>query len=139
MSTPREHHFIPAFLLKQWGGQNGKLIEYTIKHGKLIAKPVGPHSTGYEVDLYAFNELAPDVRQHIEQQFFNYADNIASIALERHLAGSREPWPPELLPPTGLAGAFCRPQNASAGFLADMVRTRNARPKSVTRVCLITA
>jgi hypothetical protein len=37
----------------------GKLVEYTIKHGKLIAKLVGPHSTGYEFDLYAFNELAP--------------------------------------------------------------------------------
>jgi hypothetical protein len=97
MSTPRDHHFIPAFLLKQWAGQNGKLIEYAIKHGKLIAKPVGPHSTGYELDLYAFNELAPDVRQYIEQHFFNYADNIASIALERHLAGSREPWSAELL------------------------------------------
>ena len=97
MSTPRDHHFIPAFLLKQWAGENGKLIEYTIKHGKLIAKSVGPHSTGYEFDLYAFNELAPDVRQYIEQHFFNYADNIASIALERHLAGSREPWSAELL------------------------------------------
>jgi hypothetical protein len=97
MSTPRDHHFIPAFLLKQWDRQNGKLVEYTIKHGKLIAKPVGPHSTGYEFDLYAFNELTPDVRQYIEQQFFNYADNIASIALERHLAGSREPWSAELL------------------------------------------
>jgi uncharacterized protein DUF4238 len=97
MSTPRDNHFIPAFLLKQWAGQNGKLIEYTIKHGKLIAKPVGPHSTGYEFDLYAFNELAPDIRQYIEQEFFNYADNIASIALERQLMGSREPWSAELL------------------------------------------
>jgi hypothetical protein len=97
MSTPRGHHFIPAFLLKQWARQNGKLVEYTIKHGKLIAKLVGPRSTGYEFDLYAFNELAPDVQQYIEQQFFNYADNIASIALERHLAGSREPWSAELL------------------------------------------
>ena len=88
MSTPRDHHFIPAFLLKQWAGQNGKLIEYAIKHGKVIAKPVGPHSTGYEFDLYAFNELASDVRQYIEQVFFNYADNAASIALERHSAAA---------------------------------------------------
>jgi hypothetical protein len=97
MSTPRDHHFIPVFLLKQWAGQDGKLIEYTIKHGNLIAKPVGPRSTGYEFDLYAFNELPPDVRQFIEQEFFNYADNIASVALERHLSGSHEPWSAELL------------------------------------------
>ena len=97
MGAPRDHHFMPVFLLKQWAGQNGKLIEYTIKHGKLIAKPVGPHSTGYEFDLYAFNELPPDVRQYVEEKFFNYADNIAAIALERHLTGSREPWSAELL------------------------------------------
>ena len=97
MGAPRDHHFIPAFLLKQWADPNDKLIEYTIKHGKLIAKPVGPHSTGFEFDLYAFNELPPDVRQYIEEQFFNYADNIAAVALERHLTGSREPWSAELL------------------------------------------
>lgn len=97
MTPPRDHHFIPVFFLKQWTGKDAKLIEYTIKHGKLIRKLVGPHSTGYEIDLYAFNELAPDARQFIEQRFFNYADNIASIALERHLTGSREPWSAELL------------------------------------------
>ena len=97
MGAPRDHHFIPAFLLQQWAGPNDKLIEYTIKHGKLIAKPVGPRSTGFEFDLYAFNELPPDVRQYVEEKFFNYADNIAAIALERHLTGSREPWSAKLL------------------------------------------
>jgi Protein of unknown function (DUF4238) len=57
MSAPRDHHFIPVFFLKQWVAENGKLVEYTIKHDKLIAKPVGPRSTGFEIDLYAFDEL----------------------------------------------------------------------------------
>jgi hypothetical protein len=51
MSTPRDHHFIPTFYLKQWTDPNGKLIEYTIKRGNLIAKPVGPRATGYETDV----------------------------------------------------------------------------------------
>jgi Protein of unknown function (DUF4238) len=93
MSTPRDHHFIPAFFLRKWAGANGKLVEYTRKHDKLIARPVGPHSTGYELDLYAFNELPPEVRQYVEQRFFNYADNAAASVLEQHLAGSRGPWP----------------------------------------------
>jgi hypothetical protein len=59
MSAPRDHHFIPVFFLKKWAGVNGKVVEYSIKYGKLIAKPVGPRSTGYEFDLYAFNELPP--------------------------------------------------------------------------------
>jgi hypothetical protein len=57
MSIPRDHHFIPAFYLRQWCDHTVKLIEYTIKHGKLISKPVGPNATGYEFDLYAFPEL----------------------------------------------------------------------------------
>lgn len=97
MGTPRDHHFFPAFFLKQWAGRDSMLIEYTIKRGKLIAKPIGPRSTGYEFDLYAFNELPPDARQFIEEKFFNYADNIAAIALERHLTGCTEPWSAELL------------------------------------------
>jgi hypothetical protein len=28
MNAPRDHHFIPAFYLKQWAGPNGKLVEY---------------------------------------------------------------------------------------------------------------
>ncbi len=40
MSEPHRHHFIPAFYLRQWHGADEKLVEYTIKHGKLIPKPV---------------------------------------------------------------------------------------------------
>jgi hypothetical protein len=97
MSTPRDHHFIPAFYLERWAGPNGKLIEYTIKHGELIAKPVGPRATGYETNLYAFHELPPDVRQFVEQEFFNYADRVASLALDLHLSGNQQAWTPELL------------------------------------------
>jgi len=87
---------MPVFLLKQWTGPEGKLIEFTIKSGKLIAKPVGPRSTGFEVDLYAFDELPPDVRQFVEEEFFNYADNIAAIAHERLLAHDLDDWSAEL-------------------------------------------
>jgi hypothetical protein len=96
MSTPRDHHHHPVFYLQQWVGPTGKLIEYTIKHGKLIAKPVGPRATGFETDLYAFPELPPDVRQYVEQEFFNYADRVAALALEKHLRGEVV-WAPELL------------------------------------------
>jgi hypothetical protein len=47
MNAPIDHHFMPAFFLAQWADGSGKLVEYTIKHGKVIAKPVGPRATGY--------------------------------------------------------------------------------------------
>jgi hypothetical protein len=97
MNAPVDHHFIPAFYLSQWAGQNGKLFEYTIKRHKLIAKPVGPKSTGYESHLYSFPELPPDTAQFIEDEFFRYADQTAYLALEIHLGRSSRPWTSELL------------------------------------------
>jgi hypothetical protein len=98
MSIPHDHHFVPAFYLQQWAGSNGKLVEYTIKHHKLIAKPVGPKSTGYEYDLYTFPELPPESAQFVEQKFFEYADRTASIALTNHLTNAGAPaWTAELM------------------------------------------
>jgi hypothetical protein len=98
MNTPRDHHFIPAFFLKQWVGSDGKLIEYSIKYNKLIAKSVGPQATGYEYDLYAFPELSPELAQYLEQKFFDYADRTASNALHLHLANaSRGAWDQETI------------------------------------------
>ena len=98
MSVPRNHHFVPAFYLRQWCGPDGKLIEYSIKHGKLIPKPVGANSTGFEFDLYAFNELPPEQAQYVEQRFFDYADRTASDALQLHVVGqTKTGWGPELI------------------------------------------
>jgi hypothetical protein len=98
MSTPHNHHFIPAFFLKQWAGPDGKLVEYSIKHEKVIAKRVGPNATGYEYDLYAFPDLPAETAQFIEQKFFDYTDRTASKALELHLANAdRSAWSVELI------------------------------------------
>jgi hypothetical protein len=97
MNAPVDHHFIPAFYLSQWVGQNGKLIEYTIKHDKLVPKPVGPRSTGYESHLYSFPELPPESAQFIEDEFFRYADQNASLALDIHLGKSTRVWTNELI------------------------------------------
>jgi hypothetical protein len=94
-NKPRDHHYIPVFYLKQWCGQNKKLIEFAVKHGNFIAKPVGPKGTGFQTDLYAFPELPPDMAQHIEDVFLKYADNTASLALEMQLSG-KDIWTNEL-------------------------------------------
>ncbi len=97
MNAPRDHHFIPAFYLSKWAKPpDAKLVEYTIKNNTLIAKPVGPRSTGYEKDLYSFPELPPESAQYLEQAFFNYLDDTASRALDIHLGGPGE-WTNELV------------------------------------------
>src|ERR1700730_7270679 len=97
MSYPIDHHFIPVFFLEQWAGPNGKLIEYSIKYGKLIQKPIGPRGTGFEAGLYSFPELPPDAAQFLEQTFFDYADRMASDALQSHLGSNSKPRTAELI------------------------------------------
>jgi Protein of unknown function (DUF4238) len=87
MNAPRDHHFIPAFYLKQWANGSGKVVEYSRKGGKLVLKPVGPRSTGFERDLYAFPELPLASAQYMERIFFAYADQKASDALEKDSLG----------------------------------------------------
>lgn len=97
-NAPRDHHFIPVFYLKQWTNPaSKKVIEYSTKHGRFVAKPVGPRATGFERDLYSFPELPPDLAQYIEAEFFMFADDKAAIALQKHLRGETGGWTNELI------------------------------------------
>lgn len=96
INAPIDHHFIPAFFLAQWADGSGKLIEYTIKHGKAIAKPVGPRATGFEPHLYSFPDLPADAAHFLESVFFNYADRVAADALRNHLSAAPVQWTAEL-------------------------------------------
>jgi Protein of unknown function (DUF4238) len=96
MSEPHDHHFIPAFYLTRWAREDGKLIEFTRKHNKLIAKPVGPRSTGFEVDLYEARDLPEAQRQYLEKVWFQYLDRTANEALKIHM-GEASQWTNELV------------------------------------------
>ena len=98
MSEPHKYHFIPAFYLRRWHGPDEKLVEYTIKHGKLIPKPVSADATGFQRDLYKFPELPSPLSQFLEKEFFNYADRTASQALEMLIDGvPKHLWSNEML------------------------------------------
>jgi hypothetical protein len=98
MSEPHRHHFIPAFYLRQWHGPDEKLVEYTIKHRKLIPKPVSADATGFQRDLYEFPELPSPLSQFLGKEFFNYADRTAADALNMLLDGlPKHLWSSEML------------------------------------------
>jgi Protein of unknown function (DUF4238) len=92
MSVPRKHHFIPAFYQKAWADAEGTLVEYSRPRDIVKCRPKTPAATGWERDLYAFPELPPEADQHIEAQFFQYADDVAAQALANLLAGNKIPW-----------------------------------------------
>jgi hypothetical protein len=43
----------------------------------LIAKPIGPDATGFEIDLYEAKDLPADQRQFLEKIWFNCLDRTA--------------------------------------------------------------
>lgn len=98
MSEPRKHHFVPAFFLKQWANpaHGNQVTESAKLLGKLVQRWRSEGATGWEYDLYAFQELPPHQRQHIEKVFFNYADNTGSQALTILLEEKRGAFSPEL-------------------------------------------
>lgn len=97
MSIPRDHHFIPVFYLKGWVNEQEKLIEYSRPYrNRFVAKPVGPRATGFQTDLYAFDECPPELAQYLEAEFLKRADDLAARALQKLLAGDLRPWTNEL-------------------------------------------
>jgi Protein of unknown function (DUF4238) len=97
MSEPRDHHFIPAFYLRQWATSNNLLCEFSRAHGSLHVKRVGPRGTAFETDLYAFPDLSPKDAHFLEKKFFGYSDQAAAQALEIHLGNSHRSWTAELV------------------------------------------
>jgi hypothetical protein len=97
MSIPRKHHFVPVCYLQQWCSyKDGKLYEFSIKHGKFVTKRVGPRRTGFQESLYSFPELPTEAAQHLESKFLQLVDSDAAVALKQHLKMTAELRPAKL-------------------------------------------
>lgn len=83
-NPPSKHHYIPAFYLKRWEGQQDqKLTRFTKPFGTDIqTKRLKAARTGFEVDLYTLEGYKPELAQQVETNFFAPIDHEASIALD---------------------------------------------------------
>jgi hypothetical protein len=86
MSEPIHHHYLPAFYLTRWAGNDGCVARFNRPYGKEVkAKRVSPKGTGFEPHLY----------QAMEKDFMAKLDTKAAEALallERGLP--EEQWTP---------------------------------------------
>lgn len=91
-NPPRKHHYLPEFYLKQWTGDDGRLVRYAAVPNGLHVRRVFPSQVGFEVDLYRRpGELEDEVKaQSLETQFFQPLDQDAADALTMLL--SPAPW-----------------------------------------------
>lgn len=71
MSSPRDHHFVPQFLLSRWCRPNRKLAVYTRVQGHVRISELHPRSTAFERDLYAFEKVPGTRQQAIETEFIS--------------------------------------------------------------------
>ena len=80
--TGQKHHYLPVFYLKQWAGQDGRLCEFSRPHKEVKPRMTHPAGAGYIHGLYTFDDVAPEIRDFLEQQFFLKADDRAHVALQ---------------------------------------------------------
>lgn len=97
INPPRKHHYIPSFYLKHWAGADHRVVEFSRPYRDVKSRRKYPSETGFEYDLYSFDELPPDAAQFIEKHFLMYADDKANKALENYLQIAAHPWTGELI------------------------------------------
>ncbi len=87
MSIPKDHHFLPKFLLDAWCGADGKLSAYSKPRGDdVIVKRYAPSAVGKQQDLYSLELLPPGDAQVIESDFLQRVDDYAARAFQKVFA-----------------------------------------------------
>ena len=87
MSDPIDHHHVAQFYLAGWAGEDGRLVVFTRKGGRLVEDRHTPKHTGYEPHLYSI-AAKPDDPQWVEREVMSKrVDGPASKVLTRLLSG----------------------------------------------------
>ncbi|QBM78197.1 DUF4238 domain-containing protein (plasmid) [Sphingomonas sp. AAP5] len=77
----RRHHFIPQFLLREWGDGAGDLVCYWPRgDGKVRSKPLSPKSVAYKDWIYETTGFSAEHAQQMEDIYFKLIDDRASNA-----------------------------------------------------------
>lgn len=88
MNQPIDHHYLPVFYLKQWCGDDGKVVRYYRPFRPVVASTVTPENTGYEPNLNTLEGFPTELRYSIETHYMGpVIDSPAANALALLLAG----------------------------------------------------
>jgi hypothetical protein len=84
----QDHHYIPQFLLRGWCNSSGLLTVYSRRAGRIVTSERNPKGTGFEPNLYAFEEVPSERRHVLEADFFGpHIDSRAAPVLKKMLDG----------------------------------------------------
>jgi hypothetical protein len=89
VNQPRDHHYVPRFLLSRWCKPNGKLTVYARAQGRIVVSDLHPRSTAFERDLCSFQKV-PLAKQHvIETEFMSRRiDDPAAPIMQKLVDGN---------------------------------------------------
>lgn len=85
VSDPQKHHYIPAFYLKQWAGEDGLICTMRKVPRGLSVLRKSPKATGFKRNLYSIDNVASEQAQLFESVFLKLTDNDAHTALTKLL------------------------------------------------------
>lgn len=92
-NPPRDHHYIPQFVLREWAVDAGKLWRYSKPvPNKLAAKRVSTGAIGFESFLYEVPGETPDKAQQVETRFMSSVDQSAARAHQILLGNKDWSW-----------------------------------------------
>lgn len=81
MSVPRDHHFLPQFLLEPWCGADGKLTAYSKPYKDVVVTGrYAPSEVGKQADLYTYDGVPHGHAQVVETVFMQKVDSDAAQA-----------------------------------------------------------
>jgi hypothetical protein len=70
MNSQNNHHFIPAFLMREWeGGVDGKLSAMRWRRGQVVQDRYKAKSVAKQRHLYAIEKSGPEPNQALEREF----------------------------------------------------------------------
>lgn len=84
----QDHHYIPQFLLRGWCNKAGILTVYTRRNGLVVTSERHPRATGFEPNLYALEQVPPERKHVVENEFFSpHIDARAAPILKKIVEG----------------------------------------------------
>jgi hypothetical protein len=82
----QDHHYIPQFLLRGWCNQNGTLTVYSRPEGRVVTSERNPRGTGFEPNLYTYDQVPLEKRHTIETDFMTpHIDTPAALIVKKIL------------------------------------------------------
>jgi hypothetical protein len=88
MADSQDHHYVPQFLLRGWCNSSGELTTYVRRNGRVVTSERNPRGTGYEPNLYSYEQVPPERRHVIETNFMKPIDDAASQVVAKIRGGN---------------------------------------------------